>query len=288
MNHIAPSNASVRVKPVRQIFSRLYVTIALCIAIAPSANAYPGEQSNATLLTQAQASTLSTDVSAVAAESDRKTADDYNVLKLAASHLPNERHRIDAAVAAANGRWGDAARMFRLAARYADKYSQHRLSMLYWHGVGVARDPVEAYVWADLAAERGYPQFLAIREQMWNRLTPVQQTAVAARGDALYAEFGDPAAKPRLAHVLARAKHNMTGSRTGFAGFLGVTAFQKNRLLPDLFENAAVATIYNPERINPERYWTIEDRVWKEGAVTVGDLEDTKVLPKAQTPAKTP
>jgi uncharacterized protein len=276
MNRIVSSSASARVKPARLNFPQLLLPIALCmVAIAPSTNAHPGEHSNAALLTEAAASTPSVDASAVAAESDRKALEDYDVLKLAASHLPNERHRIDAAWAAANGRWVDAARMFRLAARYADKYSQHRLSMLYWHGVGVARDPVEAYVWADLAAERGYPQFLAIRERMWDGLTPAQQAAVPARGDAVYREFGDPVAKRRFADALAQAKRKVTGSRTGFVGTLAVGTMPKNGLLPNLFENAAVASIYKPERIDPERYWTIEDRVWKDVTVTVGDLESS-------------
>jgi uncharacterized protein len=223
---------------------------------------------------------------AVVADSDEKVRDDYAVLKLAATHLPNERYRIEGAWAAANGHWVDAARYFRLAARYADKYSQHRLSMLYWHGAGVQSDPVQAYVWADLAAERGYPHFLAVREKMWAALTPAQQAAVPARGDAVYREFGDPVAKRRLSDVLGHAKRRITGSRTGFVGRLEIGVLQKNGLQPDLFQNAAVAGIYRPERIDPERYWAIEDRIWKDAGVTVGDLEATTLHREAPTKRK--
>lgn len=228
---------------------------------------------------------MSFDAGAVGAETDRRTLQDYNVLKLAASHLPNERYRIEGAWLAANGRWAEAAKQFRTAARYADKYSQHRLSMLYWHGVGVDRDRVEAYVWADLAAERGYPRFLAIREKMWAELTAAEQANVPARGDARYAEFGDPTAKRRLSDVLAHAKRRITGSHTGFVGTLSVQSMPKNGLMPSLFENAALATIYRPERIDPERYWAIEDVVWKEANVTVGEIEATVLRP---TPATAP
>ncbi len=275
-----PSSEAMRApcasRPLRWLF-------ALSTFIALPISAHPGETPNPAPLDDTT-KFVSRDISAVAAESDQKTRDDYNVLRLAASHLPNERHRIEAAWAAANGRWIDAAQNFRLAARYADKYSQHRLSMLYWHGVGVQRDRVDAYVWADLAAERGYPHFLAIRERMWAELSPTEQAAVPARGDALYREYGDPVAKRRFADVLAHAKRRITGSRTGFVGTLGVAAYPKNGLLPNLFENAAVASIYKSERIDPERYWTIEDRVWSDVTVTVGDLQSTTTQP---APTKT-
>ena len=261
------------------------LSLALCLAFASPIKAEPQSPPSASPLDRAPAPSFEDATVAVAADSDRKTRDDYEVLKLAAMHLPNERYRIEAAWSAANGRWVDAARNFKLAARYADKYSQHRLSLLYWHGVGVERDPVEAYVWADLAAERGYPHFLAVREKMWAELSPAQQAAVPARGNAIYQEYGDPVAKRRLRDVLGHAKRRITGSHTGFVGFLDVSAPLKNGLLPNLFENAAAASIYRPERIDPDRYWAIEDIVWKEGRVKVGDFEATSLRP---APVATP
>lgn len=46
---------------------------------------------------------------------------------------------------------------FRLAARYADKPAQGYLGELYWYGVNQPRDPLMAFAWMDVAAERGYP-----------------------------------------------------------------------------------------------------------------------------------
>jgi uncharacterized protein len=60
---------------------------------------------------------------------------------------PNERFRFSGAKGAAAGLWQYAFASFRRAARYADKYSQHRISMLYWHGCNVDRDPSAAYAW---------------------------------------------------------------------------------------------------------------------------------------------
>lgn len=227
---------------------------------------------------------------AVAVDTDAEALSHFDMLYARSADHPNERFRLYGQKAAATGNWGDAARNFRTAARYADKYSQHRLSLMYWHGVGVAEDRVEAYVWADIAAERGYPQFLAIREKMWADLTPAQQAAVVERGPARYAEFGDPAAKKRFADALGHGRMNVTGSHTGFVGFLGVsTPEQLGGTLPNVVDGLEVAKIHTRERDDPARYWAHEDRVWKHAVVRVGDIEDAKpIAPPAPADAPAP
>lgn len=223
---------------------------------------------------------------AVAVDTDAEALSRFDALYALSADHPNERFRLYGQKAAATGNWGDAARNFRMAARYADKYSQHRLSLMYWHGVGVAEDRVEAYLWADIAAERGYPQFLAIREKMWAELTPAQQAAVAERGPARYAEFGDPAAKKRFADALGHGRMNVTGSHTGFVGFLGVSTPEKlGGTLANVVDGLEVAKIHTRERDDPDRYWAHEDRVWKHAIVRIGDIEDAKPLAPAATPA---
>jgi uncharacterized protein len=229
---------------------------------------------------------------AAGVDTDAKTVDDYDALAKMAVNHPNELYRIYGAKAAANGQWRDAANSFRKAARYADKYSQHRLSLMYWHGVGVGQDRVDAYVWADIAAERGYPQFLAIREKMWGQMTSQEQAKVAARGDALYKEFGDPVAKRRFADALAKGKSKVTGSRTGFANNLAIVSRGSGT---SLFGNAGgvnLEKMYEASRTDPDKYWKFEDYAWKNVTVTVGDLESTSKQPaepsNAQEPAKSP
>lgn len=95
---------------------------------------------------------------------------------------PNEEQRLRGLMSYQNGEYGDAVAAFERAAHYADKFSQHYLSLIHWHGVGVRPDPVQGYIWADLAAERGSPRLLAIREKMWSQLTPRQQAEAAERG----------------------------------------------------------------------------------------------------------
>ena len=84
-----------------------------------------------------------------------KTFMQLDAAVMASKDKPNEAERLYGLKAYQRGSYHDAAEHFRIAAQYADKYSQHYLSLMYWHGVGVAPDRVQAYVWADLAAERG-------------------------------------------------------------------------------------------------------------------------------------
>jgi uncharacterized protein len=232
----------------------------------------------------------------VLADTDRLAAQDKNQISLRTAAHPNESYRVRGAAAAAAGRWEHAADMFRTAARYADKYSQHRLSLLHWYGVGVPQDRVQGYLWADIAAERGYQQFLAIRERMWHELTPEEQAAVPQRGPALYAEFGDPVAKKRFDVAMIRVRHNIvTGSRTGFAGWVGTNppeflAQHLGRMMiakPEDF--TALGLLYKRDRLDRDAYWKQEDLVWTQGEVVVGDLEDTSSKRKASNkPQPTP
>jgi uncharacterized protein len=237
-------------------------------------------------------STEKAEQAAVGVDTDAKTIDEYDELAKMAVNHPNELYRIYGAKAAANGQWADAVHSFRKAARYADKYSQHRLSLLYWHGVGVGRDRVEAYVWADIAAERGYPQFLAIREKMWGELSPQEQARVPARGDALYKEYGDPVAKRRFADAIAHGKRQVTGSRTGFVGNLAIASRGSGTSLFGDGGGTNLQSMYDASRTDPKKYWEFEDHVWKTVTVNVGDLEQTSSQPvpkqNDQAPAKTP
>ena len=58
----------------------------------------------------------------------------------------------------------------------------------------------------DLAAERGTEWLVVQRERFWEALSADERERAVREGRALYAEFGDPAATPRLEREL-RAGH---------------------------------------------------------------------------------
>jgi uncharacterized protein len=264
----------------RRARSARVLLLSLCLS-APVAFAHA---------TQTQAIDTPPAETAVAIDTDAQALARFDLLYALSVHHPNERHRLYGQKAAATGNWRDAAKAFRLAARYADKYSQHRLSLLHWHGVGVREDRVLGYLWADIAAERGYPQFLAIRERMWRELTPAQQADVTRRGPALYAEYGDPAAKRRFELALTQSRLNVTGSRTGFDGGVGITSGDKLRgTMANVNDALILATVHAPSRTDPQRYWAAEDRAWKNGIVRVGEIGDAEAgTPPPEDASATP
>lgn len=213
-------------------------------------------------------------MAAVGASTDEVLAYDFDRRTRISKTHPNELWRMYAADSMRRGDYEDAMRHFRRAAYYGDKYSQHRISLLYWHGVGVARDPAQAYAWADLAAERQYPQFLVLREKMWEALDEAQRSQALVVGRDLYVQFGDAAAKPRFQRELVRNKRNVVGSHVGDVGNIAVYMPAGGEME---FDNSAdLSAMYDNWRWNPKTYWAVEDAIWKDGNVDVGAAEPAR------------
>lgn len=161
---------------------------------------------------------------------------------------------------------------FRRAARYADKPSQAMIAQMLWNGDGVPADRATAYVWADLAAERGYPAFIATREKFWSELDVEERRQALAAGQAIFDEYGDEVAKQREYKALLLTRRMITGSRTGHAGTLTVS----QRLPNGDFESVDGALYYADKYWKPEQYWEWQDSYFEklpEGKVEVGPLQ---------------
>ena len=112
-----------------------------------------------------------------------------------------------------------ALKYFEIGAFYADKFSQLSLGLMYMNGEGTAKDPVTAYAWLDLAAEREYPDFIATRDALKARLTPEQLAQAITLRAKLAEKYGDNVAKHRLVVQLRQGMLQglpQSGSRTGF------------------------------------------------------------------------
>lgn len=149
---------------------------------------------------------------------------------------------------------------FERAARYADKPAQAMIASMLWNGDGIAQDRALAYAWADLAAERGYPRFIATREQYWNALGESERARAVEIGQGIYDEFGDEAAKPRLARELVRERReNTTGSRLGNAGPAQIKVFDQasGKVL-----NIPGMIYGDPKYWDPAEHWKAVDAMW--------------------------
>lgn len=198
-----------------------------------------------------------------------------------------------------NGDPERALRHFRIAARYADKPSQAMIAEMYWTGTGVERDRPLAYAWMDLAAERGSPRLLAMRESYWASLDAAERSDALARGVALYVGYGDAVAQPRLNAVLRRKSKRIAGSRTGYTGNTRVIALMPG--VGDLSDDTEAGTpptltmaaeaFYDPTYWDPENYYAWRDLQWERefrvdsvGTTEVGPLEQVRMGKKPAWP----
>jgi uncharacterized protein len=188
------------------------------------------------------------------------------------AHHPDIDNRMRGMRAYRAGEHGTAMAHFRRAAYFADKPSQAMVAEMLWEGAGAAQDRALAYAWMDLAAERGYAGFLGLRERYWLALTDAERARAVEEGRAVYARFGDAAAKPRIDARLRLGLREATGSRTGFTGALTIE-------IPGPDGNSISipgSTFYDRRYWDPKAYWAWQDAVWMKpriGRVDVGGIE---------------
>ena len=178
--------------------------------------------------------------------------------------------------------YAGAIRYFTMGAYYADKVSQLCLGLIYLNGNGVPADPVQAWAWLSLAAERGYPEFVATRDRVWSQLDAAQRTQAEAEAKTLAATYGDKVAQPRMLAELRRAASERTGSRTGFDA--GATTYMPDNgptLTPDP-DNPRSRWYWDPKT-----YFAARDAQWK-GTVTVGPLKHLHGTPAPAGSAPAP
>ncbi|SEI46629.1 hypothetical protein SAMN04487997_0814 [Frateuria terrea] len=210
---------------------------------------------------------------------------------------PDEFHEFAGMHCYMAGNYPCAMAHFLQAARYADKLSQLGIGLMYLNGEGASRDPVAAFAWVAIAAERKYPQFVATRDRIWAGLDATQRAAAAAMVDQLYPEYGDASAKPRMAKVLRRVASGMTGSLLGFgassietmtpAQYLGLAtmpglASGSGGAMPPCgassIDGAPITgcgNVYAQWRWDPKQYFESRDAA-RTGVVTVGPLEQVR------------
>lgn len=139
---------------------------------------------------------------------------------------PDQKHRMLGLAALQEGR-AEAARMhFERAARHADKASQALMAQLLWEGRGVPKDRALAYAWMDLAAERGDPRLVAQRELYWAELDAASRERAIEEGKAVYDQYADDVAQPRLERERRRWTMVAVGSRLGSPGAASVCTDQ--------------------------------------------------------------
>ena len=183
---------------------------------------------------------------------------------------PDLKYRNQGLKAWEKGDYEGALRLFKRAARFADKPSQGMVAEMLWRGEGTAQDRAEAYAWMDLAAERKYRPMLIQREIYWEQLSEAERAQALEVGKGLYAEYGDEVAQRRLETRMRQGKKKTAGSRTGFVGNVVIN-------IPTPGGNFTIdgSSYYHPDFWEPEKYWAWQEKGWKDpprGMVDVGPL----------------
>jgi hypothetical protein len=187
---------------------------------------------------------------------------------------PDLKHRTEGWFAYEAGDHARAMAEFRSAARYADKLSQAMVAELLWQGLGVERDRPAAYAWADLAAERGYPQFVQLREQYWRQLDADERARASEVGRSLQVEYADVSARPRMAEFLRKAQRRDRQS--------SMYLRPQEVSVPDRAGRASRVPghIFHAQKYwDPVQYQAWQDSLWmppREGEVSVGDVEQVE------------
>lgn len=168
-----------------------------------------------------------------------------------------------------------------------DKYAQYMVGYMHLMGRGAAEDPVAASAWYRLAAERGTPEFAAVRDQLMRDLNADEQRRSDDHYLRLRRQFSDLAVllkgikrkhrelQPATGSRVARAHSPMTVIDTKSANQSQPGAFYYGRIeremeqklvmlakignFPDLETDPARVDIKEVERLVNERIESIPD-----------------------------
>lgn len=189
-----------------------------------------------------------------------------------------------------------AMKYFKFAARHADKLSQFTIGLMYLNGEGVESDPVAACAWLTLASERGFANYVSVRNSVCGMLTTAQTRQAGATYDTLATEYGDKVAKPRMKLALRSSRSEYTGSHIGFdfgnralqgqvgspetyrsyavnsGGCGGPTISYGGALVPR--DHCASSDFWSPWFWEPETYFAVRDAM--QGKVSVGPLQQVE------------
>lgn len=87
--------------------------------------------------------------------------------------------------------YAEAAKWFRLAALQGHSEAQYNLGVIYASGLGVPKSFVQAYPWADMAAEQGLEVAVQFKESLENHMTAEQLERARDLREALSRWIGD-------------------------------------------------------------------------------------------------
>src|SRR3546814_13485936 len=131
------------------------------------------------------------------------------------SFQPDHRWRQAGLRAQAAGNYRAARKSYRRSAAYADKAAHAHYALMLWTGQGGGKDRGLALAWMELAAERQYPKFVALRDRFREQVTDAEAARAEDVRGAVFAAYAGAVARPRLETVMHRGLLSRAGERRG-------------------------------------------------------------------------
>ncbi len=155
-----------------------------------------------------------------------------------------------------------------------DKYAQYMIGYLYQTGKGVLENQVAALSWYRLAAERGTPEFAAVRDQLSRSMSSEQIRDADALYEELRMEFSDLAvlmSAIKRDHGKLQAK---TGSRiSGETGPVAIIDARSGRTLSGNDYRRTIRDQLSDSLVRLKRLGDFEDLDTNPDTLNVGELE---------------
>jgi TPR repeat protein len=174
-------------------------------------------------------------------------------------------------------RYKHAMDQFKRSARLADKLSQLSIGLMYLNGEGIGKDPITAYAWLSLAAERNYPSFVATRDTVGKSLSSAQRQQADGVLQSLLKEYGDAVAKPRMIHELRMAMGTVNPvGRPPIGAYTSLGGAADREPYCGPFGGRGDCGFYASWRWDPKQYFAARDAQWDApsvGKVTVLPLQ---------------
>lgn len=104
---------------------------------------------------------------------------------------------------------------YRDLARRGDSFSQYRLSLMHLSGKGTGKDLLDAYAWANLAAQNKNPQLVAYRDSILEVIPENEHAAAKKKANKEMNRWGNDKLARNAYKAARRNLRSCTGSRLG-------------------------------------------------------------------------
>ncbi len=96
-----------------------------------------------------------------------------------------------------------------------DKYSQYKIAVMYYQGLGLAKSMTDAFAWAYLASEEGNSSLKQFKNAVWKKVAKGQQELAKSKALSNLEKYGSLSIAIKKRNTINKRVKSCTGSRVG-------------------------------------------------------------------------